>query len=72
VADKKSKKKWVLRGVVWKAGKQVKCEERTVEIHSEGDLDKQEAKLRSDLSDFVLSQLKDMKDVKIEVESEIE
>ncbi len=72
MADKKSKRKWILRGVVWKAGKQVKCEERTVEIHSEGDLDKQEAKLRSDLSDFVLSQLKDKKDVRIEVDSEVE
>jgi hypothetical protein len=72
VADKKSKKKWVLRGVIWKAGKQVKCEERSIEVHSEGDLDKQEAKLRSELSDYVLTHLKDKKDVKIEIDSDIE
>lgn len=72
MADKKSKKKWTLRGVVWKAGKQVKCEERVVEVHSEGDLDRHEAKLKSDLANFAMDQLKDMKDVRIEVDSEIE
>lgn len=65
-------RRWILRGVVWKSGRQLKVEERSVEISSEEDLDRHEAKLRSDLAEYVMSHPGDSRDVRIEIENDLE
>ena len=63
---------WRITGGIFKAGKLVKEVERIVDISSEEDLDAAEKNLRDELSEqaFKLFKKVDLKDVRIEVESE--
>jgi hypothetical protein len=71
-ARKKLGRPWKIYGSVWKAGKRVRSTERTVTVSSEEELEVAERQLRSDLYEQVVKLYKtDVKDIKIEVETEV-
>lgn len=66
-------KAWTVRGAIKKSGKIIKEVERVVAISSEEDLDTAEKSLREDLFEVATKLFKktELKDVTIEVESEV-